>query len=91
MAKGPPAHPRAARVGEGKREAAVQCRQHPPAWTRAGAFPNPSVQRVIGLGFHFSQGGSWQVSGASGKFSPSWWGDLVHKSAVRLGQDYSLA
>lgn len=62
-----------------------------PCLDGAGAFPNPSVRRGTALSFHFSRGGSWHVSGASGKFSPSWWGDLVHKSVVRSGQDYSLA
>lgn len=57
----------------------------------AGAFPNLSTWKETALGFHFSRDGSWQLSGASGKFSPSWWGDLVHKSVGTSGQDYSLA
>jgi len=62
-----------------------------PCVDGAVAFPKPPARRGTASGFHFSQASSWQGSGGSGKFSPSWCGDLVHRRALRSGQGYSLA
>lgn len=39
------------------------------------------------MGFHFSRGSSCQVSGASGKFSPSWWGEV--RAGLQSGLKFS--